>query len=434
MTLRRRLTLVCAAAVALVVVLGSVVAYGLVRDSLHREVDASLREAAAVPVGAPLPEGIAFEAPVETQFVPPAGPVILPMRRGAAQLPATREVIAVAAGHKPAFFEDRLIDGVRARVYVAPAAGGIGAIQAARPLDEVDDVLGTLRIGLGILAAIGIVLAALLGRLAGRAAVQPVTELTAAAEHVAVTQDLSRRIGSQGRDELGRLAGAFNTMLEKLDDSRRAQRRLVSDASHELRTPLTSLRTNLEVLADDSALEARDRERLRADLVAQLEELSGLVGDLVDLAREDEPVGAEVEDVRLDVLAASAVERARRHAPAVRFELRAEPTVVRAVPARLDRAVANLLDNAAKFGGGEGPVEVRVADGEIAVRDHGPGIAEEDRPRVFDRFYRAAAARGRPGSGLGLAIVRQVAESHGGRVSAEAAPGGGALLRLSLSS
>jgi two-component system sensor histidine kinase MprB len=425
---------VCAAAVALVVVLGSFVAYGLVRDSLHREVDASLREAAAAPFDGPAPPDVAFEAPVELQFVPPRGPVILPMRGSAPLLPRTDEVIAVAAGRKGAFFENRTIDGVRARIYVAPGAGGFGAVQAVRPLDEVDDVLATLRLGLGVLAAIGIVLAGLLGRLAARAAVQPVTELTATAEHVAATQDLSRRIVAHGRDELGRLAGAFNTMLEKLDDSRRAQRRLVSDASHELRTPLTSLRTNLEVLADDSALETADRERLRADLVAQLEELTDLVGDLVDLAREDEPVGAEVEDVRLDLLAASAVERARRHAPGVRFELRAEPTVVRAVPARLDRAVANLLDNAAKFGGGDGPVEVRVGDGEIAVRDHGPGIAEEDRPRVFDRFYRAAAARGRPGSGLGLAIVRQVAESHGGRVSAEAPAGGGALLRLSLTS
>jgi two-component system sensor histidine kinase MprB len=422
------MALVCASAVALVVALGSVVAYGLVRDSLHHEVDSSLKEAASAPFARP---DVSFELPVEKQFVPAEGPVLLPMRNGVV-LPRTDQVIGVARGAGTAFFEDRTIDGVRARVYVTPAPGGLGAIQVARSLREVDDVLGRLRLGLGALAAIGILLAALLGRLAARAAVQPVAELTSAVEHVTVTQDLSKRIVPGGRDELGRLAGAFNTMLAKLDDSQRAQRRLVADASHELRTPLTSLRTNLEVL--DSELEPADRERLRADLVTQLEEMTGLVGDLVDLAREDEPMGAEAEDVRLDLLAASAVERARRHAPEVRFHLLAEPTIVRAVPARLDRAVANLLDNAAKFGGGEGPVEVVVRDGEIAVRDHGPGIAEADRPRVFDRFYRAAAARGRPGSGLGLAIVRQVAESHGGRVSAEPAPGGGALLRLSLTS
>lgn len=410
MTLRQRLTLVCAAAVALVVVMGSVVAYGLVEQSLHHEVDMSLKEAATAP--APRPD-VLFESPVVRQFVPEG---------------------AVAVASDAPFFENRVINGVKARVYVAPVPGGIGALQVVRPLTEVEEILGDLRLGLGLLTVLGIGLAAVLGRMASNAAVRPVTELTAAAEHVAATQDLTRRIGAAGRDELGRLAGAFNTMLARLDDSRRAQRRLVADASHELRTPLTSLRTNLEVLADDDSLEAGDRERLRADLVLQLEELTDLVGDLVDLAREDEPVGAEAEDVRLDLLAAAAVQRARRHAPGVEFALRASPTVVRADPARLDRAVANLLDNAAKFGGDCGPVEVRVADGEIAVRDHGPGIAEEERPRVFDRFYRAAAARGRPGSGLGLAIVRQVAESHGGRVSAEAAPGGGALLRLSLSS
>jgi two-component system sensor histidine kinase MprB len=217
-------------------------------------------------------------------------------------------------------------------------------------------------------------------------------------------------------------------MLEALERSQRAQRRLVADASHELRTPLTSLRTNLEVLARNGLGDA-DRDHLRRDLVAQLEELTGLVGDLVELARDEEPEPPPDEDVRLDALVAAAVARARRHAPHVGFRLDAEPVLVRGVPARLDRAVANLLDNAAKY---SATVEVRLRGGELTVRDFGPGIAPEDRAQVFDRFYRAPEARGRPGSGLGLAIVRQVAESHGGTVSAEAAPGGGALLRLSL--
>jgi two-component system sensor histidine kinase MprB len=377
---------------------------------------------------------------VQAQFVPPEGPVVMKLPPGITaapaqpELPAGGEVRAVAEGRRPAFFADRSVRGVHARVYTAMASSGGGAVQVARSLTEVDDVLSHLRMGLGLLAAIGILLAALLGRFAARTAVRPVTELTAAAEHVAATQDLSRRIASQGRDELARLADAFNTMLARLDVSRSAQRQLVADASHELRTPLTSLRTNLEVLAEARALGAGDGERLRADLVAQLEDLTLLVGDLVDLAREDEPAGAEAEDVRLDLLVAGAVERARRHTPAVRFDADLAPAVVRAVPARLDRAVANLLDNAAKFGGAAGPVEVRVRDGEVAVRDHGPGIAEGDIAHVFDRFYRAPDARGQPGSGLGLAIVRQVAELHGGAVSAEAAPGGGALLRLRLSS
>jgi two-component system sensor histidine kinase MprB len=348
-------------------------------------------------------------------------------------LPAGAAARAVAEGRREAFFENRMIGGVHARVYTAPATTG-SAVQVARPLTEVDEVLTNLRVGLGALAALGIVLAAFLGRVVARTAVQPVAELTATAEHVAATQDLSRRIVADGRDELARLAGAFNTMLAKLEVSRSAQRQLVADASHELRTPLTSLRTNLEVLADADRLSDVDRERLRADLVAQLEDLTDLVGDLVDLAREEEPAATEAEDLRLDELVTGAVERASRQSPAVRFELDAEPTVVHAVPARLERAVANLLENAAKFGGGSGPVEVRVADGAVTVRDHGPGFREEDLPHVFDRFYRSPGARRLPGSGLGLAIVRQIAEAHGGRVCAEPAEGGGALLRLRLSS
>jgi two-component system sensor histidine kinase MprB len=221
-------------------------------------------------------------------------------------------------------------------------------------------------------------------------------------------------------------------MLEALDDSQRAQRQLVADASHELRTPLTSLRTNLEVLGTGRDLPAADRERLRRDLVAQLEELGELVGDLVELARDGELAGDPAEPLRLDELVGAAVERARRHAPQVAFDVDMEPCVVTGERGRLDRAVANLLDNAAKWSPPGATVEVRLRDGELTVRDHGPGIAEQDLPYVFDRFYRATAARGRAGSGLGLAIVRQVAELHAGTVSAESAPGGGALLRLAL--
>jgi len=156
-----------------------------------------------------------------------------------------------------------------------------------------------------------------------------------------------------------------------------------------------------------------------------------LVADLVDLARGDEPQ-PDIEDVRLDTLVAEAVERARRHASDKVFSTQLEPCVVEGVPARLDRAVTNLLDNAAKWSPAGGRIEVSVHDGKVTVRDHGPGIADADLPYVFDRFYRAEAARGLPGSGLGLAIVRQVAESHGGTVAAERANGGGARMSLEL--
>src|SRR5439155_3939979 len=244
-------------------------------------------------------------------------------------------------------------------------------------------------------------------------------------EHVARTRDLSRRIEAGGTDELSRLGASLNTMLAALDESQRAQRELVADASHELRTPLTSLRTNMEVLSEVDALPPQDREKLLRDVIAQLDELTVLVTDLVDLARGDEPVEI-TQDVRLDLLVAEAVERAQRHASEKRFTTDLQPSLVLGVPGRLVRAVANLLDNAAKWSPTDGEIEVTVRDGEVSVRDHGPGIDEADLPFVFDRFYRASTARGLPGSGLGLAIVRQVAASHGGEVIAERAESGGA--------
>jgi two-component system sensor histidine kinase MprB len=299
-----------------------------------------------------------------------------------------------------------------------------------RPLEEVDSTLRDLGFALALISLGGIALAAGLGRIVARAALTPVTQLTEAAEHVARTRDLSRRIRADGTDELSRLGASFNTMLEALADAERSQRQLVADASHELRTPLTSLRTNIEVLSS-ALLPPQDHDRLLRDLVAQLDELTVLVADLVDLARGDEPE-ADVEDVRLDTLVADAVERARRHAADRVFFTELEPCLVEGVPGRLDRAVSNLLDNAAKWSPAGGQIEVRVRDGEVSVRDHGPGIAESDLPYVFDRFYRAPAARGLPGSGLGLAIVRQVAESHGGTVVAQRANGGGARMSLKL--
>jgi two-component system sensor histidine kinase MprB len=414
---RRRLALSCAVAVAVAVVLGSVGAYLLVRGTLLGQIDASLREQVTM-TGAIAPEP-------ERDRLLQGGPQVVKrslVTRREQPLPEPLgrdpELEAVARGERPPFLGDRVIAGERWRVLVTRGEDGV-ALFVARPLGEVESALARLRIGLGLLALAGIGLAALLAWLATRTAVRPVVQLTETAEHVAATRDLSRRIEAHGEDEISRLAASFNTMLEALEQSQRAQRQLVADASHELRTPLTSLRTNLEVLARGGPPDPADRDRLRHDLIAQLEELTALVGDLIELAREDEPGPAPVE-------------RARRHAPGVRFTTRLEPALVQGVPARLDRAVANLLDNAAKWSPPGGTVEVALLDGDLTVCDHGPGIAPEDRPHVFDRFFRADVARGRPGSGLGLAIVRQVAESHGGSVAAEGAEGGGALLRLRL--
>jgi two-component system sensor histidine kinase MprB len=227
-------------------------------------------------------------------------------------------------------------------------------------------------------------------------------------------------------------------MLDRLGATQRAlgaslaaQRRLIADASHELRTPVTSLRTNAEVLRAAPDLSAAERDVLLGDVVAQAEELGELVSDIIELARDGEG-SAPAEEIRLDGLVLEAVDRARRHAPGVVYEARVAPCVVEGAPDRLGRAVNNLLDNAAKHSPSGGVVDVTVVGGEVTVRDHGPGVSAADAPHVFDRFYRGAGARDRPGSGLGLAIVRQVAESGGGTVAVEDAPGGGALFRLAL--
>ena len=353
------------------------------------------------------------------------------------RLPVGGDAARLARDGGEPSFSDEEVDGTHVRLLTAPLPGG-GAVQVARPLDEVDSVLRELRLILAAVLILGVALALVLGRLVTRTAVRPVERLTEASEHVATTSDLSRRIDVQGSDELARLAGSFNTMLDTLertvtalDQSLVAQRRLVADASHELRTPLTSLRTNIDVLRDPHGLPEDQRRELLADVGAQLDELTLLVGDLVQLARDDEQP-LEPQDVRLDLLVAEAVERHHRHARDVRFETRLEPTVVEGIPDRLDRAVSNLLDNAAKFSPPDSTVEVILERGELTVRDHGPGIEPADLPHVFDRFYRSATARAVPGSGLGLAIVRQVAEGHGGTVTAEDAAGGGTRFRLSL--
>jgi two-component system sensor histidine kinase MprB len=302
-------------------------------------------------------------------------------------------------------------------------------VQASRSLTEVDHSLSRIKNLLILIAGGGIAIAAALGLAVARTALAPVRRLTAATENVTETGDLSDRIEVSGRDELSRLAGSFNAMLAALEESSRAQRQLVADASHELRTPLTSLRTNIEVLASERQLPAGERERLLTDVVDQLSEMTTLISGLIDLARGDQQT-SDPEAVRLDLVAADAVERARRDRPAVTFTTDLQESMVQGIPATIERAVANLLDNAAKWSPPNGDVEVAVRAGEISVRDHGPGIDEEDIPYIFDRFYRSRSARGRPGSGLGLAIVRQVAVAHGGEVVAEQAEGGGTRMTL----
>jgi two-component system, OmpR family, sensor histidine kinase MprB len=450
--LRRRLAIACASAVALAILLAAIVVYVVVRSQLLGQVDNELRSQAALVQqsqlrcngnsGGTLPAAVGGGAPiwqvVTTNGVYCSdGNVTLPIDPGAASF-------ADGNGGAPPYLQNVNVGGTKLRVFTVPASVGNGfgtvpaALQLARPLSPVENVLSELRVVLLLLCAGGIALAACLGRLAAGRVLAPLAEVAQTAEHITDTEDLTSRIQYHADDEVGQLATRFNAMIERLqgsraalDESVQAQRQLVADASHELRTPITSLRTNIEVLMAGDALSADDRHRLLADVLEQSEELSTLIGDVIELARGDLPI-TSAEDVRLDRVAADCMTRARRDFPDVRFESSFEPVVIDGVPERLARAIKNLLDNAAHHSAVGGVVEVIVDHRGVQVRDHGTGIDPADLPYVFDRFFRGANSRQRQGSGLGLAIVRQVAVQHGGSVEAANAPDGGAVFSLRL--
>ncbi|GAA5106402.1 HAMP domain-containing sensor histidine kinase [Alloalcanivorax gelatiniphagus] len=321
-------------------------------------------------------------------------------------------------------------EGERFRVATVQAGSGTGLI-LAQPLAPNDRTLEKLGGVLFVFGALGVLTALLAGWLVARNGLRPVRRLTSSVERIAVTEDLTP-LRIEGDDEVARLATAFNQMLLALGASRDRQRRLVADASHELRTPLTSLRTNLDLLRQaegNTALPAEARLELLDDVRGQIEELSALVGDLVELAR-DEPTGRVVAEVDLAEVVERAVTRVRRRAHGVSFDVALDAWPVVGDANGLERAVTNLLDNAAKWSPADGTVVVRLTEGVLTVDDEGSGIAESDRPHVFDRFYRAEESRAMPGSGLGLAIVRQVVDRHGGRIEVSESPSGGARFSL----
>jgi two-component system sensor histidine kinase MprB len=433
MTLRTRLTLVAAGVVAVVVAAASATTYFVMRHELLGQVDSTLtahashlRFHASEILGGP------------NEFSGDYTALVDPDGRAAGSLPIdaalVKEIQALPTGASKSFYRDVRLPSdtgnrVHVREIVLPVGGG--AIVVGRVIDYVDHDLSRLGLILLLVSGGAVLAAALAGALVSRTTLAPVRRLTTAAEHIAQTGDPSERVPETGRGELQRLASSFNTMLDALEDSIETQRRFVADASHELRTPLTSLQTNIEVLRQEGELAPEDRQRLLADLHRESQEMRALISGLLELARSEDP-GTEPSEAQLDEIVEHAVERARTRFPAVTWEAELEPTIVDGYPDRLERAIWNLLENAGKWSGDGSSVEVTLADGELSVRDHGPGIAPEDRALVFDRFYRSAAARSMPGSGLGLAIVREVVEAHGGTVTAEEAPGGGALMRLSL--
>jgi two-component system sensor histidine kinase MprB len=475
-SLRRRLALLSAAAVALAVLLASGLVYALVRDRLRGDVDDDLRQQAeraggrivaghsighAVPgtQAGPPPGGLPPGPPpgqesatantesgqqLELAVPPPdpGGPAplaqlvqsngdVITAPESQIRIPVSSADRELATQGGEPRLEDVEAGDTSLRVLTQPLADGT-ALMLAQSLEETNETLSTLVIILALVSAGGIALAAALGPVVARAALAPAGEVSDAAEEVARTHDLTHRIEVRGDDELGRLAASFNEMMAALERSESAQRRLVADASHELRTPLATLRTNIETLGRSEQIDPAERRRLVADLTDELEEMTGLVGDVVELARQPGESDLARQDVALDELARDAIERAQRRARGLCFEQRISPSLVNADAQRLGRAISNMLDNACKWSPPGGSVEVEVEDGRVSVRDHGRGFPANDVDKVFDRFWRSDEARGKPGSGLGLAIVQRVAEEHGGTAHAANAEDGGAVVSLEL--
>ncbi len=454
MNYRRRVTLQTAATVALVVLVLAGLTRQQAQSALIATVDDDLRALATAAQYAPRTAPRPGRGPGADHRVP-SFPELRGLRRGdgagrfgvvtgvtqlvradgtllastaTPPLPITAEAREVAAGATDEHLGTVVVEDTRLRVLTRHLDVDV-ALQVARPLSEADQTLSTLTRRLSVAAAIGVLLAALLGWVLAGRVTGPVRQLTELAESVSHTQDLTRRLDLPGDDELARLAAAFDHMLSSLQESRRAQRQLIADASHELRTPLTSLRTNIDLLRSGLTLPAPDHDRLLADLDSQLAAFARLVEGLVELARGDQP---PVTPERLDLaeVTVEVVSEVRRDHPTARITVSAHACPVVGDRMRLARAVRNLVDNAVVHGGGE--VEVEVGSAGLTVRDHGDGLDPSLLPRVFDRFTRGPDTGDRPGSGLGLAIVRQVAESHGGSIEAVDSPGAGATFRLLL--
>jgi two-component system sensor histidine kinase MprB len=368
-------------------------------------------------------EGVAF------QCIDANGGVVATI--GVASLPVNGRDEAIASNGRGKQIRTVQVSGDTWRVETVGIAQG-GAVQIARDYGETNRVLSALRIWLSLIVVAAAAISALVGWLIARRATKPLVQLTDAAEEVASTGRLDVDVPEAGKDEPGRLARAFATMLAALGQSREQQQQLVQDAGHELRTPLTSLRTNVETLQRYPDLPKETRDSILGDLESETRELGSLVDELVQLATDtwdDEPE----EEVSLAQIAERVVERTRRRTARI-VEIDAQPAPMIGRPRELTRAIGNLVDNAAKFSDAPTPVEVIVRPGFVSVRDHGPGIAAEDQPHLFDRFYRAADARSKPGSGLGLAIVDQIVRAHGGTVSVANAPDGGAIFTITFSS
>lgn len=453
MPLRARVSLLVMVTVGVTLTIASIVSYMVVRSEITSHFDDDLYQRAIFVANSELgqPQTLATNAEVsallnslglQETIVSADGakiePASLPVTLNNGQhvtvhpaAPVGTDEVNVASGAMTSYIRTVSERDGNYRVVSVYEGHGLALVLAAS-MAPTAATLHTLGLASLLVGLAGIAIAGTAGFFLGRAALRPVQRLTLATEYIAQTGDL-RRIEVTGDDDLARLTTSFNTMLTALARSQEYQRRLVADAGHELRTPLTSIRTNLDLLAqamaepDNPRLSAQDRIDLMNDVRAQMEELSLLISDLVELSRDEHPAHA-IEQIDFAEIVEHAVERVKRRAPSLTYDVRLKPWYLEGDPAALERAVTNLLDNAAKWSPPGGTVTVSLREGALQVADEGPGIAEEDLAHVFERFYRSPEARTMPGSGLGLAIVRQVAENHGGRVAAARAPGGGALL------
>jgi two-component system sensor histidine kinase MprB len=416
---RARVTLLVAVAIALTVAAASTAVWFVAKHELYDQLDSTLRTQAST--GGPFGHGN-----ILTMVIDEDGDVSGPI---ASYIPITAQIRSVVAGESPGFYANaRTTTDIPIRELVLRQDDGSTVI-SVQPLRPTLHALHRIRFWILLIGALGIALATGLAAFVATVVLRPVRRLTTAAETVTATGNLAERVEADGEDELARLGSRFNAMLAALEESVGRQRRLVADASHELRTPLTAARANVDLVREGKLPEDEVRHALDEASV-ELDSLTSLVSDLVELARGEERK-LRLEDVALDDLVTAAVERAKARAPEATFVLSLTPVHVRVDPVLVERAVGNLLDNAVKYSPPGAPIEVSVRDGEVIVADRGPGIAEEDLPRIFDRFYRSAGARSKPGAGLGLAIVREAAEAHGGRATAESGADG-ARFRLTL--
>jgi two-component system sensor histidine kinase MprB len=466
LSLHARVTLLAAVTVGLAVMIVSISAYMTVRQQMYRNLDASLSDRA----GQAAKNGT-LTSPTILQEVPPEALGLSDIQLGLVTADGLRYgakgttppmgapelAVAVNQSSEPSIRTVGVRNGPHYRVIAVatpfcPLPGQQrcdsdeyqpGALVVAQSLKPIDRTLHNLGIVLWAVGLLGVIGAALAGNAIAQSGLRPLARLTGAAETIARTEDL-RPIPVTGSDEITRLAVAFNAMLAALARSQDRQRRLVGDAGHELRTPLTSIRTNLDLLAQADkrgGLRPEDRQQLLDDVRAQMDELTALIGDLTELAR-DTPQVRDAELIEMQNVVEDALIKVRRRASGVEWDVQLSPFPVWGDERLLGRAVTNLLDNAAKYsipddsvprppeGEPLGRVTVRLLDGVLTITDSGQGIAEADLPHVFERFYRSSEARSRPGSGLGLAIVKHAAEQHGGMIYARNSAGAGAQFTL----